>query len=137
MTTSITRATPGVANSTYVFDQAWRKELERLRSLEALFDPASRAHLAALGLSSGWHCLEVGCGARSLALWLADRVGPRGSVLAIDLDPRFLEAHGRTNLTVMRHDVTTDPLAPASFDLIHARAVVVNLQEPQGRTPAS
>jgi 2-polyprenyl-3-methyl-5-hydroxy-6-metoxy-1,4-benzoquinol methylase len=126
MTTSTERK-----SSTYVFDQAWQKELERLRSIEGLFDPASQRHLAALGVGAGWQCLEVGCGAGSIALWLAERVGPRGSVLAIDLDPRFLEGHGRSNLTVMRHDVTTDPLAPASFDLIHARAVLVHLRDPE------
>jgi SAM-dependent methyltransferase len=120
-----------VGSATYVFDQAWQRELERLRSLEALFDPASQRHLAALGVGAGWQCLEVGCGAGSLALWLAEQVGPRGSVLAIDLDPRFLDGHGRANLTVMRHDVRTDALAPASFDLIHARAVLVHLHDPE------
>jgi SAM-dependent methyltransferase len=117
--------------STYVFDQAWQKELERLRSLEALFDPASQQHLVARGLGPGWHCLEVGCGAGSLALWLADRVGPSGSVLATDLDPRFLEGHGRSNLMVIRHDLTKDALTPAAFDLIHARALLVHLRDPR------
>src|SRR4051812_43221975 len=117
--------------STYVFDQAWQNELERLRSLEALFDPASQRHLLARGLGPGWHCLEVGCGAGSLALWLADHVGPSGSVLATDLDPRFLEGHDRSNLMVIRHDLTKDALTPATFDLIHARALLVPPREPQ------
>jgi 2-polyprenyl-3-methyl-5-hydroxy-6-metoxy-1,4-benzoquinol methylase len=117
--------------STYVFDQAWPRELDRLRSLEALFDPASQRHLAARGLGPGWHCLEVGCGAGSLALWLAGRVGSSGSVLATDLDPRFLDGHGRSNLMVIRHDLTTDALTPATFDLIHARAVLAHLRDPQ------
>lgn len=117
--------------STYVFDQAWQKELERLRSLEALFDPGSQRHLLARGVGPGWHCLEVGCGAGSLALWLADRVGATGSVLATDLDPRFLEGHGRSNLMVIRHDLTTDALTPAAFDLIHARALLVHLRDPE------
>src|SRR3954449_8618100 len=79
------------STASYVFDQSWQGELERLRSLEALFDPASQRLIAARGLAPGWHCLEVGCGAGGMALWLADRVGPRGSVLATDLDPRFLD----------------------------------------------
>jgi SAM-dependent methyltransferase len=118
-----------MTTSTYVFDQTWQKELGRLRSLEALFDPSSQRHLAARGVGPGWQCLEVGAGAGSIARWLADRVGPRGSVLATDLDPRFVDGHGRGNLTVMRHDVMRDPLAPASFDLIHARAVLVHLED--------
>jgi SAM-dependent methyltransferase len=115
--------------TTYVFDQTWQRELERLRSLEALFDPASQQHLAARGVGPGWQCLEVGAGAGSIARWLADRVGPRGSVLATDLDPRFVDGHGRANLTVMRHDLMNEPLAPASFDLIHARAVLLFLND--------
>ncbi len=114
---------------TYVFDQAWRQELERLRSLEQLFDPASRRHLSDLGVDQGWRCLEVGCGAGGVALWLADRVGPSGHVLGIDLDPRFLEGHGRANLEVLRHDVVHDALEAASLDLIHARAVLCHLPE--------
>jgi len=112
---------------TYVFDQAWQQERRRLSSLEDLFDSASQRHLSALGLDQGWRCLEVGCGAGSLATWLADRVAPTGRVLAIDLDPRFLQSHGRANLEVRRQDVVHDSLEPASFDLVHARAVLCHL----------
>jgi SAM-dependent methyltransferase len=115
--------------SPYVFDQTWEREHDRLRSIQRMFDAATQRHLAARGLAAGWRCLEVGCGAGSIALWLADQVGPTGSVLATDLDPRFLNGHGRTNLAVRRHDVRRDPLAPASFDLIHARAVLEHLPE--------
>jgi SAM-dependent methyltransferase len=118
-----------VSANHYVFDQAWERERDRLRSLERLFDAASQRHLAARGLAAGWRCLEVGCGAGSIALWLADQVGPTGSVLATDLDPRFLDGHGRANLTVRPHNIVRDPLEPASFDLIHARAVFEHLPE--------
>ena len=36
--------------NTYVFDQAWQKERERLTAIESLFDPASRWLLAGLGV---------------------------------------------------------------------------------------
>ena len=49
--------------TTYLFDQAWRQEHDRLRALEALFDDASTYHLDRLGVSPGWRCLEVGAGA--------------------------------------------------------------------------
>lgn len=70
--------------STYLFDQAWRQEHDRLHALEALFDDASAHHLARLGVGPGWRCLEVGAGAGGVARWLADRVGPSGQVLATD-----------------------------------------------------
>jgi SAM-dependent methyltransferase len=115
--------------SKYVFDAAWQREHDRLHGLEELFDGSTTARLAALGVTEGWRCLEVGVGAGSVALWLASRVGPRGHILATDLDLRFVEDHGRPNLDVVRHDILTDPLEEASFDLVHARALVEHLPE--------
>lgn len=71
----------------YAFDAAWEKERDRLRALEAVFDHASTRRLAGLGVRAGWRCLEVGCGAGGVALWLAGRVGVIGRVLATDLGP--------------------------------------------------
>lgn len=115
--------------STYVFDQAWQKERDRLGALESLFDGSSRRLLGDLGIDEGWHCLEVGCGGGSLARWLADRVGRTGHVLATDLDTRFLAGHGLANLEVRTHNVVTDPLDEGAFDLIHARAVLCHLRD--------
>jgi SAM-dependent methyltransferase len=120
----------------YVFDQAWQQERERLAGLETLFDAASRRYLAGLGVGPGWRCLEAGCGAGSLAVWLADQVGPTGHVLATDRDTRFLTEHGRANLEVRRHDLVTDPLEADSFDLAHARAVIEHVPE-RGRALAN
>jgi SAM-dependent methyltransferase len=115
---------------TYVFDQAWQREHDRLTALESLFDAASQRHLTSLGVAEGWRCLEVGAGAGGIARWLADRVGPGGQVLATDLDTRFLHDHGRSNLDVLAHNIVTDPL-DGVFDLIHARAVLTHLPERQ------
>jgi len=115
--------------STYVFDQAWQKERDRLAALEHLFDGASRRLLKDLGAGPGKRCLEVGCGAGSIAQWLADQVGETGHVLATDLDTRFLDGHGRANLEVRTHNIVTDALDEAAFDLIHARAVLVHLPD--------
>jgi SAM-dependent methyltransferase len=117
--------------STYVFDQAWQKERDRLAALQSLFDGSSRRLLGDLGVGAGWRCLEVGCGAGSIAQWLADRVGEAGHVLATDLDTRFLDRHGRANLEVRTHNIVTDPIDEAAFDLIHARAVLVHLPDRQ------
>jgi SAM-dependent methyltransferase len=115
--------------TTYAFDQAWQKERDRLTALESLYDGASRRVLGDLGLAAGWRCLEVGCGAGGIARWLAERVGETGHVLATDLDTRFLDGHGLANLEVRTHDISTDPLDEAAFDLIHARAVVEHVAD--------
>lgn len=63
-------------------------ESGRLRLLEVCRDPGTIGRLDRLGVSCGWRCLEVGAGHGSIARWLAERVGPTGSVLAADIDPR-------------------------------------------------
>lgn len=112
---------------TYVMPNAGEQAPQRWAALETLYDAWTTQHLEARGVSAGWHCLEVGGGSGSIARWLVERVGPTGQVLATDIDPRFLEPVGRTNLTVTRHDITTDPLPEAAFDLVHTRLVLHHL----------
>lgn len=121
-----------MSTSTYVFDPEWTMERDRLRALELLFDDASMRHLARVGVTEGWRCLEVGCGAGGIARRLAARVGSGGRVVATDLDVRFVEGHGLGNLEVRRHDIRADPLEEGVFDLAHARAVIMHIPDHQG-----
>ncbi|WP_371502377.1 methyltransferase domain-containing protein [Kitasatospora sp. NBC_00374] len=113
----------------YVFEQVGDGERERLAALEEVYDEVTRERITALGLADGWRCLEVGCGAGSIARWLAHRVGGAGEVLAIDLDPRFLQDATEPGLRVLRHDVTAGPLPGGDYDLVHARAVLEHLPQ--------
>jgi SAM-dependent methyltransferase len=99
-----------------------------LAAIAALFDPVTFRLIGATGITGGWRCWEVGAGGPTVSGWLADAVGPTGSVVATDLDlSRFGEPpHG---VTAQVHDVTTDPPPGAAFDLIHARLVLVHLPE--------
>lgn len=75
----------------YVFQASEEsRELERLQMLERRFDPGTQRRMLAAGLTTGWHCLEVGAGAGSIVRWLEQRVGPSGKVVALDTNPRFL-----------------------------------------------
>ncbi len=113
----------------YVFDNEWQLERERLGGLEAMYDPATIRYLEALGVAEGWRCLEVGGGGGSIAAWLCDRVGDRGSVLATDVNTRFLDALSRRNLEVRKHDVVTDELPSETFDLVHSRLLLEHLPD--------
>ncbi|HEY6328396.1 MAG TPA: class I SAM-dependent methyltransferase [Blastocatellia bacterium] len=73
--------------------------------------------------------MEIGAGAGSIAAWLAQAVGNEGSVLATDLDTKFLGELDLPNLRIGQHDITRDPLPQASFDLIHSRALIHLLPE--------
>ena len=114
----------------YVFDNAVTAETEvRFSGLEATFDPSTIRYLTGVGVTEGWVCWEIGAGGGSIARWLAERVGPKGSVLATDIDPRFLPASQLAQLEVARHDVTTDAIPAAHYDLIHARLVLSHLPQ--------
>jgi SAM-dependent methyltransferase len=117
------------SRSTYLLDNAGKETPGRFAALSALLDPGTIRHLQDRGVAPGWHCLEVGGGSGSIASWLAHRVGPTGHILATDIDPRFLESLNLPNLEVRRHDIATDPLPEAAFDLVHARLVLMHLPE--------
>jgi SAM-dependent methyltransferase len=114
----------------YVFEGTQHAaELDRLRALEGVFDPATQKCLLAPGLGAGWHCLEVGAGAGSIARWMADTVGGSGRVIAVDRDARFLTGPGPSNLDVVQADIRMAALDPDSFDLVHARFVLIHVPE--------
>ena len=115
----------------YVFDDSWQRYRERLAGLEAFYDPQTIRHLERIGIAEGWRCLEVGGGGGSIAAWMSDVVGSKGSVLATDLDTRFLDALAHQNLEVRRHDIVSDDLPAESFDLVHARSVLSAVPDPQ------
>lgn len=116
--------------SQYIFDNAAPQTTQRFSSLERLFDRWSVQHLEATGIAEGWRCLEVGGGSGSLARWMAERVGLTGHVLVTDINPRFLTSTGtQANLEIREHNIVTEPLPVATFDLIHERLVLIHLPE--------
>ena len=98
----------------YLFTHEEKTERERLAAIEAACDPITIECLEKIGVADGWHCLEVGAGAGSIAEWLCQRVGANGRVLATELETKFLEAIDAPNLEVRRHDITEEELDPFS-----------------------
>jgi SAM-dependent methyltransferase len=117
------------SSNTYLFSTGWEQEHARLAGLSAQFDQVTVQHLAAVGVGAGWRCLEVGGGGGSIASWLSAAVGATGQVVATDIDTRFLDELAGGNVTVLRHDVTCDPIEQDAFDLVHARAVVEHVPD--------
>jgi ubiquinone/menaquinone biosynthesis C-methylase UbiE len=113
----------------YVLDNAAPQTPARFAALAELYDETSIRHLKRTGVDHGWRCWEIGAGSGSIAHWLCGQVGPEGSVLATDIDTRFLSQSSHTNLTVHHHDISLDPLPDQAFDLVHARLVLVHLPE--------
>jgi len=57
-------------------------------------------------------------------------VGSNGSVVASDLDTRFLEVLHQPNMDVRRQDLDVDEFPEDEFDVIHGRSVTHNLKDP-------
>jgi len=79
-------------------------EDERLALLERIFDPLSRQRRSLV--QPGWRCLEVGAGRGSMAVWLAERVGDRGHVVATDIDVSYLKRLNLPNLEAHQHNIS-------------------------------
>lgn len=115
-----------MSEARYAYQQQWSGERARLAGAEALWDATTQSALGCR-VAPGCAALEVGAGGGTIARWLAEQAGPTGSVLAIDLDPRFLAGFASTVLEVRQSDVVTDPLPETAFDLVHARLVLEHL----------
>jgi SAM-dependent methyltransferase len=101
----------------------------RLDALSAIFDPPTFRHIDALGIRHGWRCWEVGAGGPSVVRWLAQRVGPGGRVLATDIDVTWTQDVIGPTVVVQKHDVARDAPPAQTFDLVHARLVLVHVAD--------
>ncbi len=108
--------------------RAQTAEVERREAMAATFDAASQSALSPLGPMSGWRCLDAGSGNGSMARWLADEAGEAGRVLALDVDTAALEAAPYPRVDVLNADITDPALELATFDLVHARFLLMNLR---------
>jgi ubiquinone/menaquinone biosynthesis C-methylase UbiE len=123
-----------MAESDYRLAAAGREaaEDERLTLLEQLYDPTSRRRRALV--QPGWRCLEIGAGRGSMALWLAEQVGPSGHVVATDVDTRYLQRLAAPNLEMLEHNIlegSLDELGAGSFDLVCSRLMLFHLKDRQ------
>jgi len=118
---------------TYIFDNAAETETaQRFDSLDTNYNPRTFRFLETAGIAPGCQCLEIGGGSGSVAACMAERVGPRGSVLVTDIEPRFIErspCRTLANIELRRHDIGVDPLPESAFDLVHARLVLLHVPQ--------
>jgi ubiquinone/menaquinone biosynthesis C-methylase UbiE len=91
----------------------------------AFWERVGHATVARLRLHAGATVLDVACGSGASALPAAERVGPEGAVLGIDLADRLLElgrakaaARGLTQIEFRWGDMEQLDFPPASFDAV-------------------
>ncbi len=113
----------------YVFDRAHASERERLEVQAQLLDAGTIRRLHALGPLGGWRCADIGAGAGSIAVWLAQQVGATGRTVAADIDTRFLEGLDQEGLEIRTHDIVAGPLEEGGYDLVYTRLLLRHLPE--------
>jgi ubiquinone/menaquinone biosynthesis C-methylase UbiE len=109
---------------------------ERLLLLAKKSWPATEALLDRAGVSPGMKVVDVGCGGGAVSFEIAARVGPRGSVLGLDLNREYLDLarqaamkRGVTNVEfrVQRVEAWNEP---ESFDVAYSRFLLHHLSDP-------
>jgi SAM-dependent methyltransferase len=100
-------------------------ELPRLTALADMYDDHTFRCLSTLGVSPGWRCLDVGTGPGQVARWLAEAVGPKGTVTALDRSTRLLETFTNPpNLEPLEADALQAD--PGRYDLVHCRTMLMH-----------
>jgi arsenite methyltransferase len=89
-----------------------------LRTHYLASEPEYIAMLRSVGLVSGSHVLDAGCGIGSFLLPLAELVGPRGRVTAIDIAPEHVQSVRGRFVESTVADVKALPFKDHTFDVV-------------------
>jgi ubiquinone/menaquinone biosynthesis C-methylase UbiE len=88
-------------------------------------------------LRPGQAAIDLRCGPRGIFDLLAARVSPGGRVVGLDADPahtaraaEFASKRGLSGVEIVTADARRTGLPAGSFDLVHARTLLINLPDP-------
>jgi SAM-dependent methyltransferase len=113
-------------------------ESARLRRQSQELRPQTAELLGRIGLAPGQSALDLGCGPSGILGLLSAAVFPGGHVVGLDADPvhttmarQHASELGLLNTDVVTADARHTGLPPDSFDLVHARTVLVTIPAPE------
>lgn len=105
--------------------------------LDRQIGPLGERAMAALAPEVGERAIDIGCGCGQTTMALAARVGPRGSVLGVDISRPMLEvarrrvaAAGLAQVTLSEADAQTHGFAAGVFDAVFSRFGVMFFSDP-------
>jgi ubiquinone/menaquinone biosynthesis C-methylase UbiE len=114
-------------------------ERERLLRQCDLFRPQAAQMLDQIGVGRDWWTIDVGCGPLGILDLLAERTGAGAEVIGLERDPNMLEfghelmaERQLDSVRLIQGDARQTGLPDSSFDLSHARLLLVNVPEPEG-----
>jgi 2-polyprenyl-3-methyl-5-hydroxy-6-metoxy-1,4-benzoquinol methylase len=124
-----------VAVTTYLLGHD-AAELQRLEEQGHVLAPATGVILTLAGIAPGMRVLDLGTGVGDVALAVANRVGPNGSVLGIDRSTSALDvARERSerakvgNVEFVEGDLTAATFE-GQFDAVVSRLVLLYVEDP-------
>lgn len=108
--------------------------VEQRAVMDAMFAPVLDETLARAQLSAGYSVLDIGCGAGTSTLAVADKIGDAGHVTGIDISRTLLEeaqarSLSRTNVAFLDADAQIHPFVPQSADAIISRFGVMFFED--------
>lgn len=131
---------PGAAvddpNAVYALGSSGGESARLQRQAEELA-PDSAVLLDWVGVRPGDSAIDLGCGPRGVIDLLAERVAPGGRVVGLDADPahvamasEFVASQGLSDVQVVCGDARHTSLESGSFDLVHARTLLITVPRP-------
>jgi len=112
-------------------------ESARLQRQSEELRPESVMLLDRIGLRPGHSAIDVGCGPSGILDLLHAAVSPGGRVVGLDADPAHVamasqrsRQRGLAGVEVLMADARHSGLPSGSFDLVHARTLLVTVPEP-------
>ena len=109
-----------------------------LASYHHAFGAELRAMIGELPIREGDRVLEMACGDGAYSPWLAERVGPSGIVVAVDVSPDYLRiAHDESTRSAtaariahVAAPIERPPLPDDTFDLVWCAQSLYSLPDP-------
>ncbi len=108
---------------------------DRLLRNDAYRRPLTTA-LERLGVSAGWRCADIGAGGGDVSVALAEVVGRKGRVYAVDSDPAARDSTAKAAAAASAAQVIAitqaaeDLLLPEPVDLAYCRFLLVHVIDP-------
>lgn len=123
-------------NSEYFLSS--EKEIDRLQIQSKVWNADVEIMLDEIGVSKGWSCIDLGCGAIGILGLLARRVGVEGRVVGVDFDNSHLEVarsyldQEKMHFVELRKADVNNSLYPKNtFDFAHSRFLLPHVSDPE------
>src|SRR4051794_4000363 len=126
---------PTTTDHDYVLGRS-EAEYERLTGQARWWEPETARLLDAVGVPTGARCLDAGCGPGEVMRLLAERAGPDGHVLGIDVDEALgrrglerLHAAGYHRCAFAAVDLQQHQVPGGPFDVVYARLLLLHVDD--------